>query len=174
MAASEIFMLNICGWRRKKVVIFFSNLNDIYCYFFFFLKYVIFWCTKIFSCMSNMKKLPDMIYHPKLEIEYIHISQIFLPSSYISSIAYSYFYDQHNFSLFISHVFKIVSWFLCSYVLFYITGSFTVACSELIVYCCIYSIVTYFQNTFFESYKLYFISFNNFDNFNFKINFNQA
>lgn len=120
---------------------------------------------KYFSYMSNMEKLPDVIYYPKLEIDYIHIIANITTSSCISSIPYSHPYDQHNFNLFISRVFKIASWFLCGCVLFYTADSFIFACSELIVCCCIYSLITHFQNTFSESYILYFISFNNFDNF---------
>lgn len=60
-------------WVKKKKtwVTFSSNLNGRYCYmYFFFLKYVIFFMYKSIFPMSNMKKLPDMIYHPKWEIDY--------------------------------------------------------------------------------------------------------
>lgn len=58
MAASEIFMLNTWVKKKKIWVIFSSNLNDRYCYmFFFFLKYVIFWCTKIFFLYVKYEKI---------------------------------------------------------------------------------------------------------------------
>lgn len=136
-------------WVKKKKtwVIFSSNLNDRYCHMFFsFWNMSYFYVQKYFSYVKY--ELPDMIYYPKLEIDYschckyYRLLHVFhpLPTPY----------DQHDFSLFVFHVFKIVSWFFCGCVLF-LYGWFIHFCLFWI-YCMLYLFPYYiFSKHFFES-----------------------